>query len=164
MCIQHFGIAHYLFTLTPNTRYFLKPPSHQQAFDFVAEALQDESNITKITGEAGTGTTMLCRKMFSALEVLENRYVTAFIPNPLLDKKHHICNRRRIKTQFRSCYELLKVIGEELIRLSAGIFHSRSTGDYRGISRSNSSLNCNQKRLRRTHTTVNNSLWPTGTR
>ena len=57
--------------------------------------------------------------MFSALEVLENRYVTAFIPNPLLDKKHHICNRRRIKTQFRSCYELLKVIGEELIRLSA---------------------------------------------
>ena len=119
MRIQHFGIAHYLFTLTPNTRYFLKLPSHQQAFDFVAEALQDESNITKITGEAGTGTTMLCRKMFSALEVLENRYVTAFIPNPLLDKKHHICNRRRIKTQFRSCYELLKVIGEELIRLSA---------------------------------------------
>ena len=100
MCIQHFGIAHYLFTLTPNTRYFLKLPSHQQAFDFVAEALQDESNITKITGEAGTGTTILCRKMFSALEVLENRYVTAFIPNPLLDKKHHICNRRRIKTPF----------------------------------------------------------------
>lgn len=119
MRTQHFGIAHYLFTLTPNTRYFLKLPSHQQAFDFVAEALQDESNITKITGEAGTGTTMLCRKMFSALEVLENRYVTAFIPNPLFDKKHHICNRRRIKTQFRSCYELLKVIGEELIRLSA---------------------------------------------
>jgi MSHA biogenesis protein MshM len=119
MRIQHFGIAHYLFTLTPNTRYFLKLPSHQQAFDFVAEALQDESNITKITGEAGTGTTMLCRKIFSALEVLENRYVTAFIPNPLLDKKHHICNHRRIKTQFRSCYELLKVIGEELIRLSA---------------------------------------------
>ena len=119
MYIQHFGIAHYLFTLTPNTRYFLKLPSHQQAFDFVAEALQDESNITKITGEAGTGTTILCRKMFSALEVLENRYVTAFIPNPLLDKKHHICNRRRIRTQFRSCYELLKVIGEELIRLSA---------------------------------------------
>ncbi len=155
MCIQHFGIAHYLFTLTPNTRYFLKLPSHQQAFDFVAEALQDESNITKITGEAGTGTTMLCRKMFSALEVLENRYVTAFIPNPLLDEENIMYaiaeelrlsstprlrafkgNRRRTNSPIR--------IGND-----CGIFHSRSTGDDRGISRSNSPLNCNQKRLRR---------------
>lgn len=123
MYTQHFGLAEYPFTLTPNTRYFLKLPSHQRAFDFVVEALQDGSSFTKITGGAGTGKTMLCRKILSALEALENRYVTAFIPNPVLDEEsimHAIAEELRLNFDpTASYYELLKVIGEELIRLSA---------------------------------------------
>ncbi|MFT7471158.1 MAG: MSHA biogenesis protein MshM [Kiritimatiellia bacterium] len=123
MYIQHFGLTHYPFTQTPNTRYFLKLPSHQRAFDFVVQALQDESSFTKITGEAGTGKTMLCRKILSALEVLETRYLTAFIPNPVLDEEsimYAIAEELRLNFDpAASYYELLKIIGEELIRLSA---------------------------------------------
>ncbi|MDA0281144.1 MAG: AAA family ATPase [Proteobacteria bacterium] len=123
MYIQHFGLAHYPFTLTPNTRYFLKLPSHQRAFDFVVEALQGESSFTKITGEVGTGETMLCRMILSALDALENRYVTAFIPIPVLDEEsiiHAIADELKLSFDpTASYYELLKVIGEELIRLSA---------------------------------------------
>jgi MSHA biogenesis protein MshM len=87
MYIEHFGLTQYLFSLTPNPWYFLKLPSHQRAFDFVVEALQDGSSFTKIVGEVGTGKTMLCRKVLAALDAIEKRYVTAFIPNPVLDEE-----------------------------------------------------------------------------
>ena len=123
MYIQHFGLAQYPFSLTPNTRYFLKLPSHQRAFDFIVEALQDENCFTKITGEVGTGKTMLCRKVLNALEALENRYISAFIPNPFLDEEGIMCAiAEELNLSFapsESYYELLKVISEELIRLSA---------------------------------------------
>lgn len=123
MYIQHFGLAQYPFSLTPNTRYFLKLPSHQRAFDFIVEALQDESCFTKITGEVGTGKTMLCRKVLNALEALKNRYATVFIPNPVLDEEsimHAIADELKLSVDSAASYfELLKIISEELIRLTA---------------------------------------------
>jgi len=123
MYIQHFGLTQYPFSLTPNPWYFLKLPSHQRAFDFIVEALQDENSFTKVTGEVGTGKTMLCRKVLTALDAIENRYVTAFIPNPVLDEEsimYAIAEELHLRLEpAASYYELLKVIGEELIRLSA---------------------------------------------
>ncbi len=105
MYIQHFGLAQYPFSLTPNTRYFLKLRSHQRAFDFIIEALQDESCFTKITGEVGTGKTMLCRKVLNALEALGNRYVTVFIHTPVLDEQSIMYEIA--EELHRSCCELL---------------------------------------------------------
>lgn len=123
MYIQHFGLAQYPFSLTPNTRYFLKLPSHQRAFDFIIEALQDDNCFTKITGEVGTGKTMLCRKVLNALEAAGDKYVTAFIPNPVLDEEsimHAIAEELRLNFDpAASYYDLLKIISEELVRLSA---------------------------------------------
>lgn len=123
MYIQHFGLVQYPFSLTPNTRYFLKLPSHQRAFDFIIEALQGENCFTKITGEVGTGKTMLCRKVLNALEAHGDRYVTAFIPNPALDEEgimHAVAEELTLSFDPSiSYYELLKVIGAELTRLSA---------------------------------------------
>ena len=122
MYIQHFGLAQYPFSLTPDTRYFLKLPSHQRAFDFVVEALQDESSFTKITGEVGIGKTILCRKVLNALDALDNKYVTALIPNPVLDEEsmmYAIAEELKLSFDpFESYYVLLKLISEELIRLS----------------------------------------------
>ena len=122
MYIQHFGLAQYPFSLTPDTQYFLKLPSHQRAFDFIVEALQDESCFTKITGEVGIGKTILCRKVLNALDALENRYVTALIPNPVLDEVSIMyAIAKELKLNFDPCesyYALLKVVSEELIRLS----------------------------------------------
>ncbi len=123
MYIQHFGLAQYPFSLTPNTRYFLKLPSHQRAFDFIIQTLQAEDCFTKITGEVGTGKTMLCRKVLNALEVLEDRYVTAFIPNPVLDEEgimFAVAEELNLSVESSaSYYDLLKTISEELVRLSA---------------------------------------------
>lgn len=123
MYIQHFGLAQYPFSLTPNTRYFLKLPSHQRAFDFIVAALQDEGSFTKITGEVGTGKTMLCRKVLNALETHKKRYVTAFIPNPVLGAEGIIAAlAEELSLSYEpsaTYYELLKVISEELLKQSS---------------------------------------------
>lgn len=87
MYLQHFGLAQYPFSLTPNTRYFLKLPSHQHAFDSIVAALSDEGNFSKVVGEVGTGKTMLCRKVLNALEPYPEKYLTAYIPHPILSEE-----------------------------------------------------------------------------
>jgi len=123
MYIQHFGLAQYPFSLAPNTQYFLKLPSHQQAFDFIIEALGVGNIFVKVTGGPGFGKTMLCRKVMKALEAHSDRYVVVHIADPVLDEEGTIkALARELNIHFASSanyYELLKVVSEELIRLAA---------------------------------------------
>ena len=123
MYIQHFGLAQYPFSLTPNTRYFLKLPSHQQAFDLLLAALDGESSFAKITGEVGTGKTMLCRKVLNSLEFHKNRFVTAYIPHPILSEEgmvHAIVEELSIERESNlSYYELLKVVTAAIVNFSS---------------------------------------------
>jgi len=84
MYLQHFGLSQHPFSLTPNTRFFLKLPAYQEAFNSLVIALNDNEGFIKVTGEVGVGKTMLCRKVLNALECHKKRYVTAFIPHPYL--------------------------------------------------------------------------------
>ncbi len=123
MYIQHFGLAQYPFSLTPNTRYFLKLPSHQQAFDLLMDALESESHFSKIVGEVGTGKTMLCRKVLNSLEVHKNKYVTAYIPHPILSEEgimYALAEELSVEQDpSLSYFDLLKLISEEIINLSS---------------------------------------------
>lgn len=120
MYLTHFGLIQYPFSLTPNTRYFLKLPSHQQAFNLLLEALGGEDSVAKITGEVGTGKTMLCRKVMSALDSHPERFVTAFIPHPMLDEEammQAIAVELGIgDAENQSYYTLLKQITQLLLR------------------------------------------------
>ena len=122
MYLNHFGLAQYPFSLTPNTRYFLKLPSHQQAFNLLLEALSGDDSFAKITGEVGTGKTMLCRKVLSALDSHEQRFVTAYIPHPILSEEgimQAIGEELQIPgVEDMSYYNLLKLITEKLLKTS----------------------------------------------
>ena len=74
-----FGLQESPFTLTPNTRFFLKSESHQQGLEMLLWALKNKEGFLKISGEVGTGKTLLCRKLLNALG---DDYVTAYVPNP----------------------------------------------------------------------------------
>ena len=76
-----FGLRDAPFSLTPNTRYFLRAPSHGQALELLLVALRQKEGFIKISGEVGTGKTLLCRLLLNALE---GKLTTAYLPNPHL--------------------------------------------------------------------------------
>ncbi len=75
----YFGLREAPFTLTPNTHFFLQSETHRQGLEMLLVALRNKEGFLKITGEVGTGKTLLCRKLLNALE---EDYVTAYVPNP----------------------------------------------------------------------------------
>ena len=91
---DHFKLREAPFSLTPDPDYFYNNTGHQQALNVLLVALESGEGLIKITGEVGTGKTLLCRKLLSALS--EN-YKTAYLPNPLLKP-----------------YELYQALAEEL--------------------------------------------------
>ncbi|MCU7554695.1 AAA family ATPase [Alteromonas sp. ASW11-19] len=81
MYLYHFGINELPFTLTPNTSYFFGLPSHNEALQVLLTALKTGEGFIKVTGEVGTGKTLICRKL---LNELPDHFEAAYIPNPML--------------------------------------------------------------------------------
>jgi len=81
MYLEHFGFEKSPFTITPDTSFFLDHGSHREAMNVLLLALQSGEGFIKVTGEVGTGKTLLCRRL---LNTLDENFVTAYIPNPCL--------------------------------------------------------------------------------
>jgi MSHA biogenesis protein MshM len=84
MYASHFGLTELPFGITPDTSFFFLCPSSQEALNTLLIAARNGEGFIKITGEVGTGKTMLCRKFMATLDA---RFVTAYIPNPLLEPR-----------------------------------------------------------------------------
>src|SRR5688500_11601424 len=82
--LKHFGLRELPFGITPDTSYFFACRSIQEALNTLLVAVSNGEGFIKITGEVGTGKTLLCRKFLSTLNA---GWVTAYIPNPLLEPR-----------------------------------------------------------------------------
>jgi MSHA biogenesis protein MshM len=78
----HFGLKELPFTITPNTSFFFAHSSHREALNTLLVAVRSGEGFIKVTGEVGTGKTMLCRKFLDLLE--RENCITAYIPNPCI--------------------------------------------------------------------------------
>lgn len=81
MYLEHYGLRELPFSLTPDTSFFFGYGHYRDAFNTLIVALQNGEGFIKVTGEVGTGKTLLCRKLLNSLG---DEYVTAYIPNPYL--------------------------------------------------------------------------------
>ena len=81
MYLDFFGMRELPFTLTPNTDFFIDLDGHHRALEVIQVALESGEGFIKITGEVGTGKTLLCRRL---LNTLSDQFITAYIPNPFL--------------------------------------------------------------------------------
>lgn len=82
MYLQHFGLREYPFTITPDTSFYYATRSLREGFNTLMVALEAGEGFVKITGEVGTGKTLLCRRL---LHAMTGQYKVAYIPNPYLD-------------------------------------------------------------------------------
>jgi len=78
---EYFGLTEAPFSITPDTSYFYSHGHYSEALNTLLVALRAGEGFIKVTGEVGTGKTLLCRKL---LNTIEERFVTAYIPNPML--------------------------------------------------------------------------------
>lgn len=69
------------FSLTPNTDFFCALAPHNEALKVILSALSMSEGFIKITGEVGTGKTLLCRKLINHLS---DKFVACYLPNPYL--------------------------------------------------------------------------------
>jgi MSHA biogenesis protein MshM len=79
---EHFNLKALPFSLTPSTEFFCNLSGHQDALNVLLFGLKIGEGFIKITGEVGTGKTLLCRTL---LKELKDPFVSAYLPNPDLD-------------------------------------------------------------------------------
>ncbi len=84
MYLQHFGLTELPFGITPDPDFVFSATAHQEALNTLMVAVRSGESIVKITGEVGTGKTMLCRRFLAGIG---EGFVTAYIPNPNLEPR-----------------------------------------------------------------------------
>jgi len=116
---SHFGLQEAPFALTPNTRYFLRARSHSDALELLLVALREREGFIKITGEVGTGKTLLCRLL---LNELQRNAHTAYIPNPhLTPSALYEVVAEELGVDVARCantHQILKALNKRLIALA----------------------------------------------
>ena len=80
----HFGLREPPFGITPDTSFAYACNSHQEALNTLLVAARNGEGFMKITGEVGTGKTLLCRRFLATLDA---RFVSAYVPNPYLEPR-----------------------------------------------------------------------------
>jgi MSHA biogenesis protein MshM len=120
MYLEHFGLREAPFSLTPDTGYFFRHGAHQAALNTLLIALRSGEGFLKLTGEVGTGKTLLCRLL---LKQLGADFVTAYLPNPTLTPaglRRALASELGVKcAPTASAHALLAVISEALISHAA---------------------------------------------
>jgi len=87
MYLAHFGLSEPPFALTPDTAYAFSTRAHQEALNTLLVAADAGEGFIKITGEVGTGKTMLCRRFLAALAKRDSGFITCYLPNPTLSPR-----------------------------------------------------------------------------
>lgn len=81
---EHFGLREAPFGITPDTSFFYASSRYQEALNTLLVAAKNGEGFIKLTGEVGSGKTLLCRKFLASLG---KDYVTAYISNPFLEPR-----------------------------------------------------------------------------
>ncbi len=81
MYLEYFGLQELPFGITPDTSFTVVTRGHQEAINTLLIALASGEGFIKITGEVGSGKSLLCRRL---LQALPETSVSAYLPNPLL--------------------------------------------------------------------------------
>jgi general secretion pathway protein A len=83
MYCPFFGLQEKPFSITPDPRFLFLSPSHQEALGHLLYGIEERKGFISVTGEVGTGKTLLCRAL---LDRLGSDVRTALIFNSFLSE------------------------------------------------------------------------------
>ena len=81
MYLEHFGLQQPPFRITPNTGFFYTGGRRGPTLEALEFAVLNDEGIVKVSGEVGSGKTMLCRMMLSRLP---EQVDAIYLANPTL--------------------------------------------------------------------------------
>lgn len=84
MYLEHFGLTEPPFRITPVTVFFFSGANRGEILDALIYSICEVEGIVKVTGEVGSGKTMLCRML---LERLPKHIETIYLANPSLSRE-----------------------------------------------------------------------------
>jgi len=84
MYLEHFGLNEPPFRITPITVFFFSGANRGEILDALIYSLSEADGIIKVSGEVGSGKTMLCRML---LEKLPEYIETIYLANPSLSRE-----------------------------------------------------------------------------
>jgi MSHA biogenesis protein MshM len=119
--LDHFGLTEPPFRITPHTEFFFEGADRGATLEALIYAVLHDEGIVKVSGEVGSGKTMLCRVL---VERLPQHVVTIYLATPSLASEeilHAIGDELRLKLAPERRSVALRELQEHLISLySAG--------------------------------------------
>jgi MSHA biogenesis protein MshM len=84
MYLEHFGLSEPPFRITPVTVFFFSGANRGEILEALIYSISEVEGIIKVSGEVGSGKTMLCRML---LEKLPANIETIYLANPSLSRE-----------------------------------------------------------------------------
>jgi len=119
MYLEHFGLREAPFLITPHTEFFFAGANRGATLEALIYAITHDEGIVKISGEVGSGKTMLCRML---LERLPSDVVTVYLANPTISRDEiltAIANDLDIVSPPDSKYQRLCALQDRLLDIHA---------------------------------------------
>ena len=119
MYLDHFGLREAPFRITPHTEFFFAGANRGATLEALIYAITHDEGIVKVSGEVGSGKTMLCRML---LERLPDNVETVYLANPSLSRDeilHAIAEELKTPLPEGRTHLLLRSLQERLIEIYA---------------------------------------------
>jgi type II secretory pathway predicted ATPase ExeA/septal ring-binding cell division protein DamX len=115
--LEHFGLREAPFRITPRTEFFFAGANRGATLEGLLYAITSGEGLVKVTGEVGSGKTMLCRVL---IERLPKTVETIYLAVPSLTRDEmlaSVAGDLGIDTAGATTHKLLRALQEKLIAL-----------------------------------------------
>ncbi|MDD2741039.1 MAG: AAA family ATPase [Rhodocyclaceae bacterium] len=114
--LEHFGLREPPFRITPHTDFFFTGANRGPTLDALIYAITQDEGIVKVTGEVGSGKTMLCRML---LERLPDEVESLYLANPSLSRSEilgAIADELGIPVDGKTTHSMIRTLQDALVQ------------------------------------------------
>ena len=119
MYLEHFGLRESPFRITPHTEFFFSGANRGATLEALIYAITHDEGIVKVSGEVGSGKTMLCRML---LERLPEDVDTVYLANPSLSREeilYAIADDLKLSMPEGRMHAIVRTLQEHLVDIYA---------------------------------------------